>query len=44
MRIYIEDYYGNDIVVLHIKNTNHTEEVLHNIIETDEYNIADVDE
>ena len=44
MRIKIEDYFGNDIVVLHIKNTNHTEEVLHNIIETDEYNIADVDE
>ena len=44
MRIKIEDYFGNDILELHIKNTNHTEEVLHNITETDEYNIADVDE
>ena len=44
MRIKIEDYFGNDILELHIKNTNHTEEVLHNIIETDEYNVADVDE
>ena len=44
MRIKLEDYFGNDIVEIQIKSTHHTEESLHNIIETDEYNIADVDE
>jgi len=43
MRIYIEDYYGNDIVVLHIKNKKlFTQDLC--FYETDEYNIADVDE
>jgi hypothetical protein len=44
MRIKLEDYFGNDICEIKIKSTYHTEEALHNIIETDEYNIADVDE
>ena len=44
MRIKLEDYFGNDICEIKIKTTYHTEEALHNIIETDEYNVADVDE
>ena len=44
MRIKLEDYFGNDICEIKIKSTHHTEEALHNIIETDEYNIADLDE
>ena len=40
MRIKIEDYYGNDIVELSIKG----DILVDDIIETDEYNIADVDE
>lgn len=39
MRIKIEDYYGNDIVELQIENIRD-----YHITETDEYNIADVDE
>tara|TARA_B100001094_G_C17454622_1_gene449915 strand:- start:206 stop:397 length:192 start_codon:yes stop_codon:yes gene_type:complete len=40
MRIKIEDYYGNDIVELNING----DILVDDIIETDEYNIADVDE
>lgn len=39
MRIKIEDYFGNDIVELQIENIAH-----YHITETDEYNIADIDE
>ena len=39
MRIKIEDYYGNEIVELQIENIRD-----YHIKETDEYNIADVDE
>ena len=51
MRIKLEDYFGNDIVELNIKkldNNNYKDNIFYrnniNIIETDEYNIADVDE
>ena len=45
MRIKIEDYYGNDIVELHIRNYEQQyKNIERDIIETDEYNIADVDE
>tara|TARA_R100001082_G_scaffold96872_1_gene64562 strand:+ start:355 stop:579 length:225 start_codon:yes stop_codon:yes gene_type:complete len=51
MRIKIEDYYGNDIVELNVKkldNNKYKDNIFYrnkiNIIETDEYNIADVDE
>ena len=40
MRIKIEDYYGNDIVELNINGDIPVDD----IIETNEYNIADVDE
>lgn len=40
MRIKIEDYYGNDIVELNING----DILFDDIIETNEYNIADVDE
>jgi len=40
MRIKIEDYYGNDIVELNING----DILVDDIIETNEYNIADVDE
>ena len=40
MRIKIEDYYGSDIVELNIN----ADILVDDIIETDEYNIADVDE
>ena len=51
MRIKIEDYFGNDIVELNVKkldNNKYKDNIFYrnkiNIIETDEYNIADVDE
>ena len=46
MRIKIEDYYGNDIIELHIKDYEQSRYMYleNDIIETDEYNIADVDE
>tara|TARA_Y100001937_G_C7115540_1_gene329967 strand:+ start:1866 stop:2075 length:210 start_codon:yes stop_codon:yes gene_type:complete len=51
MRIKIEDYYGNDIVELNVKkldNNKYEDNIFHrnkiDIIETDQYNIADVDE
>ena len=46
MRIKIEDYYGNDIVELHIKDYDESKYMYleNDIIETDEYNIADVDD
>ena len=45
MRIKIEDYFGNDIVELHIRNyEKQYKNIKRDIIETDEYNIADVDE
>ena len=40
MRIKIEDYFGNDIVELNING----DILVDDIIETNEYNIADVDE
>ena len=40
MRIKIEDYFGNDIVDLNING----DILVDDIIETNEYNIADVDE
>ena len=46
MRIKIEDYYGNDIVELKIKKELfklHGDILIDDIIETDEYNIADAD-
>ena len=45
MRIKIEDYYGNDIVELHIKDYDESKYMYleNDIIETDEYNIADAD-
>ena len=42
MRIKIEDYHGNDIVELNVKKLDDNKHI--DIIETDEYNIADVDE
>ena len=51
MRIKIEDYFGNDIIELNVKklyNNKYEENIFHregiDIKETDEYNIADVDE
>ena len=53
MRIKIEDYFGNDIIELNVKKLDNNkylreENIFHrekiDIIETDEYNIADVDE
>tara|TARA_R100000315_G_scaffold62428_1_gene43942 strand:- start:3942 stop:4145 length:204 start_codon:yes stop_codon:yes gene_type:complete len=45
MRIKIEDYFGNDIVELHIRNYDQQyKNIEEDIMETDEYNIADVDE
>jgi len=47
MRIKIEDYYGNDIVELKIKKELfklHGDILIDDIIETDEYNVADIDE
>ena len=51
MRIKIEDYFGNDILELNVKkldNNKYEDNIFHrekiDIIETDEYNIADVDE
>tara|TARA_A100001391_G_scaffold181409_1_gene147384 strand:+ start:597 stop:797 length:201 start_codon:yes stop_codon:yes gene_type:complete len=51
MKIKIEDYYGNDIVELNVKkldNNKYEDNIFYrnkiDIIETDEYNIADVDE
>jgi len=51
MRIIIEDYYGNDIVELNVKkldNNKYEENIFYregiDIKETNEYNIADVDE
>ena len=51
MRIKIEDYFGNDIIELNVKkldNNKYEEHIFHregiDIKETDEYNIADVDE
>ena len=40
MRIKIEDYYGNDIVELNING----DILIDDIIETNEYNVADIDE
>tara|TARA_Y100001938_G_C7762091_1_gene269067 strand:+ start:59 stop:247 length:189 start_codon:yes stop_codon:yes gene_type:complete len=40
MRIKIEDYFGNDIVELNING----DILVDDIIETNEYNIADLDE
>ena len=40
MRIKIEDYFGNDIVELNING----DILVDDIIETNKYNIADVDE
>ena len=40
MRIKIEDYFGNDIVELNING----DILVDDIIETNEYNLADVDE
>lgn len=39
-RIKIEDYNGNDIVELNLNLIQHSL----NIVETDEYNVADLDE
>tara|TARA_Y100001938_G_scaffold139455_1_gene206360 strand:- start:58 stop:300 length:243 start_codon:yes stop_codon:yes gene_type:complete len=51
MRIKIEDYFGNEIIELNVKklhNNKYEENIFHregiDIKETDEYNIADVDE
>ena len=51
MRIKIEDYYGNDIIELNVKkldNNKYEENIFYregiDIKETNEYNIADVDE
>jgi len=51
MRIKIEDYYGNDIIELNVKkldNNKYEENIFYregiDIKETDDYNIADVDE
>ena len=51
MRIKIEDYFGNDIIELNVKklhNNKYEENIFYregiDIKETDEYNIADVDE
>jgi lipopolysaccharide export LptBFGC system permease protein LptF len=51
MRIKIEDYYGNDIIELNVKkldNNTYEENIFYregiDIKETNEYNIADVDE
>jgi len=51
MRIKIEDYYGNDIIELNVKkldNNKYEENIFYRegiyIKETNEYNIADVDE
>tara|TARA_R100000995_G_scaffold77036_1_gene46906 strand:+ start:359 stop:583 length:225 start_codon:yes stop_codon:yes gene_type:complete len=51
MRIKIEDYYGNDIIELNVKkldNNKYEKNIFYregiDIKETNEYNIADVDE
>ena len=44
MRIKIEDYFGGDIVELNINGDILVDDIIDDIIETNEYNIADEDE